>query len=68
MHNISIGRWSDGNGNSGIDIKIEDSKFCVVFRGRMTLEDFAKCVTGQAFIPIEKKYPKDDSTKGDGEK
>lgn len=53
-NNISISRWRDNFGNSAITVEIRDSKHGLIYSGNMTLDDFAKCVTGLSECPIEK--------------
>lgn len=50
---ITISRWSSGSQGHRIDIMIESgSENRVIYRGQMTLEEFAKCITAQESCDI----------------
>ena len=54
MDKISISRWSDSLGKTGVEITIKNDKYELLYIGDMTMEDFARCVTGQSMIDIER--------------
>ena len=50
---ITISRWSSGSLGHGIDIMIESgNENRIIYKGQMTLEEFAKCITAQANCDI----------------
>ena len=51
---ISISRWTDTWGNTGVEIEIRNDKHELLYEGDMKLEFFAQAVTGQSLIPIER--------------
>lgn len=53
-YKISISRGTDSKGNSSITVQLEDPEYKTIFRGEMSLEDFAKTITGFACQPIER--------------
>lgn len=51
---ISISRWLDSLGKTGVEIVIKNDKYGLLYIGDMTMADFAACVTGQSMICIER--------------
>lgn len=51
---ISISRWNrTEDRESGVDIEIEGSDGMIIYRGSMTLSDFANCILGKSNCHIE---------------
>ena len=57
-HKISMSKGNTNNGNEYMNITLEDTQTGeVIFNGEMSLEEFAKAVTGQCNVPIDEiKY------------
>lgn len=55
MDKISIYRFSTNDKtDKSIGIMIEDENFNLIYKGEMTLEDFAKCITGMGCCDVER--------------
>lgn len=52
---ISIGRYYARDRSQGIQVTIEDNSGTIIYNGHMTLENFAKAITGHAMMPIQKE-------------
>lgn len=54
MDKIAISRWHNSKGEQGINITVESGEENrIIYRGDMSLEGFAKCITGQAASDIK---------------
>lgn len=60
MDRISISRYRTTRGKTGIEIEIT-AKNKMIYRGSMTLEDFAKVITNQGHVLIDRSLPVDDN-------
>lgn len=55
MDKISIYRFSTNDKtDKSIGVMIEDEEANVIYKGEMTLEDFAKCITAMSCCDIER--------------
>jgi len=51
---ISISRWTNSLGKEGVEVSIRNDKYDLIYIGDMTMTEFARCVTGQSMIEIER--------------
>lgn len=51
---LTIARWSGSNGKSAVTITVENAEYTTIYRGDISLEDFAKCITGLSSCNIER--------------
>ena len=60
MDYISISRHRSTDNSEGVEVQIV-TKNKLIYRGDMTLEDYARLVTNQGHVPINRSLPEDNN-------
>lgn len=53
---ISISKFSSNYKDDGIEIQIEDENYNVLYKGEISFDEFAKCITGQHCCEIKRTF------------